>query len=194
RLKEWRKQFRRPLEPHEIARLQQLSGRIDDLWAEHTQWLTRDRALTEDELTVWPAAESDAPNIPRAEKEAIRRQGLFNEDSDLATPFRRLKLVMDYWCALWFWPIQEGASLPSREQWWMEVGAALEGNIVDVAPQAEIGLTPQLVEQVLVPQSQPTLDGFDAQLRLRGSGADATLHDRFGQLRISRLRQHFPRV
>ena len=40
---------------------------------------------------MWPAAESEAPNIPRREKEAIRRQGLFNEDGDLATPFRRLK-------------------------------------------------------------------------------------------------------
>jgi len=194
RLREWRKQFRRPLEPHEIARLQQLSARIDELWAEHTLWLARDRVRTEDDLTVWPAAESDAPNIPRAEKEAIRRQGLFNEDADLATPFRRLKLVMDYWCALWFWPIQESASLPSREQWWMEVGASLEGNIVDVAPQVEMDFTPEPVEQVLVPNSQPTLDGFESQLRLAASGAEVSLHDRFGQLRISKLRQHFPRV
>lgn len=174
RLKEWRRQFRRPLEPHEIARLQQLSTRIDELWAEHTQWLVRDRVRTEDALTVWPAAESDAPNIPRAEKEAIRRQGLFNEDADLATPFRRLKLVMDYWCALWFWPIQESASLPSREQWWMEVGAALEGNIVDLAPQAEMDFAPEPAEQVLVPNSQLTLDGFESQLRLAANSTGAT--------------------
>ena len=194
RLKEWRKQFHRPLEPHEIARLQQLSARIDELWPEHMQWLARDRVRTEDALTVWPAVESDAPNIPRADKEAIRRQGLFNEDADLATPFRRLKLVMDYWCALWFWPIQESASLPSREQWWMEVGAALEGNIVDLAPQAEMDFAPEPAEQVLVPNWQLTLDGFESQLRLAASSAEASLHDRFGQLRISRLRQHFPRV
>ena len=166
RLSRWRKEFCRPLEDHELSRLQQLSARIDELWAEHTQWLARDRARTEDDLTVWPAAESDAPNIPRREKEAIRRQGLFNEDGDLATPFRRLKLVMDYWCALWFWPIQKSADLPTREQWWMEVGAVLEGNIVDVAPQAQIDFAPEPAPQVLVPKPQPTLEGFDSQLRL----------------------------
>src|SRR5262249_22168650 len=129
RFSRWRKEFCRPLEDHEISRLQQLSVRIDELWAEHTEWLRRDRARTEDVLTVWPAAQSEVPNIPRRQKEAIRRQGLFNEDGDLATPCRRLKLAMDYWCALWFWPIQNSADLPTREQWWIEVGAVLEGNV-----------------------------------------------------------------
>jgi hypothetical protein len=41
---------------------------------------------------------------------------LLNEDGDLATPFRGLKLVMDYWCALWFWPITDSVTLPSREE------------------------------------------------------------------------------
>ena len=176
-LARWRKEFCRPLEDHEISRLQQLSARIDELWAEHTQWLARDRARTEDDLTVWPAAESEAPNIPRREKEAIRRQGLFNEDGDLATPFRRLKLVMDYWCALWFWPIQKSADLPSREQWWMEVGAVLEGNIVDMAPQAEIDFAPEPASAGLGPEAQPALEGFDSQLRLadeRGARACTT--------------------
>lgn len=194
RLARWRKDFCRPLEDHELSRLQQLSARIDDLWAEHGQWLARDRARTEDDLTVWPAAESEAPNIPRRDKEAIRRQGLFNEDSDLATPFRRLKLVMDYWCALWFWPIRKDGDLPTREEWWMEVGAVLEGNVVDVAPQPQIDFAPMPEPQILVPESQPALEGFASQLRLSAPGVTPTLHDRFGQLRISRLRQHFPRV
>ena len=32
RLKQWRKDFIKPLERHEIARLQQLSALVDDLW------------------------------------------------------------------------------------------------------------------------------------------------------------------
>lgn len=194
RLSRWRKEFCRPLEDHEISRLQQLSARIDELWTEHSQWLMRDRARTEDDLTVWPAPESAAPNIPRREKEAVRRQGLFNEDGDLATPFRRLKLVMDYWCALWFWPIQKSAELPNREQWWMEVGALLEGNIVDIAPQPQIDFTAEPSAEILVPEEQPALAGLDSQLRLAAAGMDVSLHDRLGQLRISRLRQHFPRI
>src|SRR5690606_20451807 len=93
------------------------------------------------------------------EKDAIRRAGLFNEDGDLATPFRRLKLVMDYWCALWFWPIAESARLPSREEWWTEVGAILEGNIVELQPQAELDLLQSAGPEPLVPEVQGDMFG-----------------------------------
>jgi len=198
RIKAWRKDFMRPLEPHELSRLQQLSARIDELWGEHAQWMARDRALTEDALTVWPAPESDAPNIARAQKEDIRRRGLFNEDSDLATPFRRLKLVMDYWCALWFWPIQGSATLPSREEWWMEVGAVLEGNIVDLTPQARMDFSapPQIIVPPvpLAPPVQPGFDGFETLTSLVVTPEQFGLLDKFGQLRISKLRTAFSRI
>lgn len=201
RIKTWRKDFMRPLEPHELSRLQQLSARIDELWAEHAQWMARDRALTEDALTVWPARESDLPNIARAQKEDIRRRGLLNQDSDLATPFRRLKLVMDYWCALWFWPIQDSANLPSREEWWMEVGAVLEGNIVDLSQQVQMDFSapqdvsvPPIPLVSLVPVVQPVFEGFETQLSLVISPEQPSLLDKFGQLRISKLRIAFARI
>ncbi len=200
RLKKWRKAFNAPLAHHEVARLQQLSAKVQELWDEHTKALVRDRARTEDPVDVWPhrkgsAAASTGP-VSRAQKEAIRRQGLLNEDGDLATPFRRLKLVMDYWCALWFWPITQSSTLPSREAWWMEVGAILEGNVVDITQQPELDLQPTEPQapQVLVPEVQPTLDGFETQLSLSAAAEQPNLHDKFGQLRISRLREHFPRV
>lgn len=200
RLRTWRKTFIAPLSSLEIARLQQLSVRVDELWAEHTEALERDRSRTEDVLAVWPHKEDSrsvgAGHISRAEKDTIRREGLFNEDGDLATPFRRLKLVMDYWCALWFWPIAESAQLPSREQWWMEIGAILEGSVVDVAPQLGFDLQPVESEQprALVPEVQGSLIGFETQLSLREPIAQPDLQDKLGQLRISKLRQHFPRV
>jgi hypothetical protein len=198
RLKQWRKDFIKPLERHEIARLQQLSAMVDDLWQQHATVLAHDREATEDPLPVWPAAETHVSISTRAAKEAIRKRGLLNDDGDLATPFRRLKLVMDYWCALWFWPIRGSGQLPSREQWWMEIGAILEGNVVDLTPQPQFDFE-------LTSAPQPELPGLASatQLSLLGPGqqtapvSDSTgpnLHDRFGQLRISRLREHFPRV
>lgn len=199
RLKKWRKTFNAPLANHEVARLQQLSAKVEELWAEHTQALARDRARTEDVLDVWPhkKGQQDDAHAPlsRAQKEAIRRQNLLNEDGDLATPFRRLKLAMDYWCALWFWPITESARLPSREEWWMEVGAILEGNVVDIAPQTTLDLLPATeAPQVPVPDVQPTFEGFETQLPLQQAADQPSLHDKFGQLRIKRLREHFSRV
>jgi hypothetical protein len=220
RLAAWRKEFNKPLESHEVGRLQQLSKCIDDLWAEHTAALARDRERTEDYLTVWPHDKFQAKSasspleqsarsysndskssdkfhaISRAQKEAIRRQGLLNADGDLATPYRRLKLVMDYWCALWFWPITQSATLPSREAWWMEVGAILEGNIVDLAPQQGLDLRPTEPEapQVIIPEVQSLLEGFEIQLPLSQAADQPNLHDKLGQLRISKLRQHFARI
>jgi hypothetical protein len=204
RLKKWRKAFNAPLANHEIARLQQLSAKVQELWDEHTKALVRDRARTEDPIDVWPhrkasrdaAADAAQVVVSRAQKEAIRRQGLLNEDGDLATPFRRLKLVMDYWCALWFWPITQSNTLPSREAWWMEVGAILEGNVVDIAQQPDLDLQPTEPQalQVLVPEVQPSFDGFETQLPLSQPAEQPNLHDKFGQLRISRLREYFPRV
>jgi hypothetical protein len=200
RLKAWRKDFTAPLEPHEIQRLRQLSTAIDALWIEHARVLAEDRARTEDPLAVWPATESDQARLTRTEKEALRVQHLFNRDDDLATPYRRLKLVMDYWCALWFWPITQSSSLPSREEWWMEIGAILEGNIVDVTLQHELDLDSSL-------QPSPVISGEKNQPHLLDAPGNAelfptssfipqpsSLHDKYGQLRISKLRKNFSRI
>lgn len=197
RLNAWRKEFVKPLEPNEINRLQQLSKQIDALWEEHITAMARDRDRTEDALSVWPhKPEEGKRTLSRAEKEDVRRNGLLNEDGDLATPYRRLKLVMDYWCALWFWPITQSATLPSREAWWMEIGAIVEGSVVDIAPQLSLSLNnsePQAT-QVIVPEVQVTMEGFETQLPLSQAADQPSLHDKLGQLRISRLREHMPRI
>jgi hypothetical protein len=80
----------------------------------------------------------------------------------------------------------------------MEVGAILEGNVVDLTPQPAFDF-------VRAAEPQPELPGLETttQLSLLGTGQQTAstsspngpnLHDRFGQLRISRLREHFPRV
>jgi hypothetical protein len=193
RLKIWRDAMKKPLEQHEINRLMQLSEAIDNLWTEHTNQVAEDRAKTEDPLALWPAPHVEESLSSRAQKEAVRTKGLLSEDDDYATPYRRLKLVMDYWCALWFWPITQSEYLPSREQWWMEIGAILEGNIVDLTPQVEMDFAETPAAKPLISEECPTLFGSD-QLFLTAPVAGPALHDKFGQLRITKLRQGFSRV
>lgn len=183
RIKAWRKEFTKPLAASEIKRLQQLSKAIDNLWAEHTRLMKEDRERTEDPLVLWPDEAGPAKLLSRAEKEKLRKQHVLNEDADIATPYRRLKLVMDYWCALWFWPITESASLPSRDQWWLEIGAILEGNIVDLAVQPDLPVVPEANKEPDAPSSL-----FSTDKELPG------LVDKLGQLRISRLRQNFTNI
>ncbi|MCP4468208.1 MAG: SAM-dependent DNA methyltransferase [Halieaceae bacterium] len=198
RLKVWKRQFLKPLNETELKRLRQLSARIDTLWRQHGEQLARDRDATEDMLPVWPDITAGRVTS-RMAKEKIRKDGMLSEDGDIATPYRRLKLVMDYWCALWFWPLDKVDSLPSRAQWLTEIGAILEGNIMDVDEQREFDLSegPARVEkQALVPETQDSL--FDEQsgeqMALSAEGRERALHDRYGDLRIKKLRNHFPRI
>jgi len=195
RIKVWRREWTKPLEAHEVGRLQQLSEQIDALWQEHVAALIRDRADTEDPLTVWPGHTEEAAGKSRALKEETRKKGLLNDDGDLATPYRRLKLVMDYWCALWFWPIRGSSELPSREQWWMELGAILEGNVVDLTRQ--VGFDFSVAEpapQALLPTVQDDMFGSVQPELSVAVPTPADLHDKYGQLRIKKLREHFPRI
>ena len=101
----------------EIEELESLSGQVDKLWALHTEQLGVDHRETEDPLPVW--GQNGAPAgkaTSNAWKDRIRAQGVLSEGTRTASPYRRLKLVMDYWCALWFWPIRESERLPSRQE------------------------------------------------------------------------------
>ncbi len=183
RIKAWRKEFIKPLAASEIKRLKQLSEAIDKLWAEHTRLMKEDRERTEDPLVLWPETAAATELLSRAQKEQLRKKHVLNEDDDIATPYRRLKLVMDYWCALWFWPITQSASLPSRDQWWLEIGAILEGNIVDLAIQPDLPVASEAAEPA------------DDLASLVDKASDLPgLKDKLGQLRISRLRKNFPNI
>jgi len=196
-IKTWKKPFLGRFSDIEIRRLQQLSGKVDTLWREHAQQLAKDRARTEDPLPVWPDT-SAAKITSRASKEATRKAGMLSEEADRATPYRRIKLVMDYWCALWFWPLDQALTLPSRTQWITEIGAILEGNVMEIDEQQEMDLSPEparVEQQFLVPEVQGALfDDQPGQLALAAPSQEKTLHDRYGDLRIKRLREHFPRV
>jgi hypothetical protein len=101
---------------------------------------------------------------------------------------------MDYWCALWFWPIHPQRRPAEREQWWLEIGAILEGNIVDLPPQGALDFSAAPEPQPLVPEVQARRCSAPYSPMLAYAPAPPNLHDKFGQLRISKLRDHFSRV
>jgi hypothetical protein len=130
-LSDWRKRALAPLEKSEISRLQRLSGDIEKLWKEHESLLRKAREKTRDQLSVWP--EPPAMTTPRstAEKDRILERELFSKDLRNSSPYRRLKAVMDYWCALWFWPIAEAELIPERDEWWMQLELIIRGDVYD---------------------------------------------------------------
>ena len=178
RIKAWRKAFCRPFTAEEIAELEALSVRVDELWALHTEQLARDRRETEDTLPVWGSEGSTRPRrTPNDWKDRIREQGVFSEGTRTVGPYRRLKLVMDYWCALWFWPIGEAARLPTRDEFLNEVSLVLKGSVF------QPGLGPNQTE-----------DLFGQEYAEHADEIARRITNEIGMLDLDRLFEQFPRL
>ena len=147
-IKDWQSGFAKAeLTPEQADYAVRLSQRIHELWVSYAQELAKIRERTTDPLTVWgqPAAKDPRvlqepwdlhPASPLEMKDKIYAQEKLSEGVTNAGAYRRLKLVMDYWCALWFWPITEAEHLPTREQFLQEVGAIL-GETEMLAPATQ---------------------------------------------------------
>lgn len=154
-VKKWRKAFCAPLTKDEIARAQKLTEAVEALWQQHATELARVRKATSDELHVWPDPAPNRAPTTTAQKDAIYQREMLSEQVRNASPYRRLKLVMDYWCALWFWPVDAASHLPTREEWWFDLEMLLLGNaslgggasgtdlFPDTLPQSNLDFTPE---------------------------------------------------
>ena len=109
----WRRQLRKPpsdkkSKGHKLSqlqRLQALSLRAEYLWSLVIERLRISEREISRPINVW-----GAENLPHAQ-EAIPRQKIVDDLTTPGTPYWRLKTVMDAWCALWFWPLDQAALL-----------------------------------------------------------------------------------
>ena len=69
--------------------------------------LEQDRKRTQDSFHLWGQNASSMFHRHPGKSDDIHRHGIFNTNARIASPYRRLKLAMDYWCALWFWPLDK---------------------------------------------------------------------------------------
>ena len=140
-IKNWRKEFCRPFEPHQLDILERLSTQIDKLWQTHVRDRQLLRTRTRDQWRLWqspaddhPKAETEnaKPLLSTQEKDRFFNKAILATEVRNSSAYRRLKLVMDYWCALWFWPIEKADLLPTREVYLLELQAILEGDVYEV--------------------------------------------------------------
>src|SRR5690606_19147905 len=147
RFRQWRKTFTAPLERSEITRVQAIAQAAEALWQQHAQELARVRRATSDELHVWPSTDANRAPTTTAQKDATFQREMLSEAQKNASPYRRLKLVMDFWCALWFWPLDKADDLPTREEWWFVLETVLLGNASLAASAGGSDLFPETMPQ-----------------------------------------------
>lgn len=130
RIKAWQKEFCAKYTDDDIEVLNKLSEIIDDLWMRTIYARQKVEQRTEDSLSVFGHDEGEyEEHLTIREKDTIYKNIYKSEGGDNASPYARLKAAMDYWCALWFWPIAQADLLPSRQQFFMELSLILEGGI-----------------------------------------------------------------
>lgn len=129
----WRKEFTKPFDAEQRATLETLSQKVEELWQEHTATLRAMRRKTTDPFDIY-GLHIDGAITSLDFKDRVLDQELHARGLDNTSAYRRLKLVMDYWCALWFWPIHEAEALPSRDEWLFDLENLLLGDTVAAGP------------------------------------------------------------
>ncbi|MFJ3929330.1 class I SAM-dependent DNA methyltransferase [Streptomyces sp. NPDC090029] len=107
----WRKAVTKSPTAKQTARLQGLARRAEYLWDLVVQRLTISEREISRRVDVWEA-EADWLRSPR---EAVPREKVLADLTAVDTPYWRLKKIMDAWCALWFWPVQEAGLLDGTD-------------------------------------------------------------------------------
>lgn len=127
-LNTWNKAFTAPYCDDDIETLKKLSKTIDKLWKDQISLRQQLEQQTHDSLSVFKFNddEPDSHTSIRTKDQMLRTM-YRSENAKNAGAYARLKFAMDYWCALWFWPIDKADLLPSRSEFLNDMYMILVG-------------------------------------------------------------------
>ena len=151
KMKTWNKNFTKPLSDDEILTLLRLSSTIDELWDNQIKLRKEVEQKTRDNFSVFGHTDTETDyHTTIRQKDKILSELYKSENMKNAGPYARLKFAMDYWCALWFWPIEKADLLPSRSEFLFDMSLILEGTItsVNIGSSANKGLISLFTEDL----------------------------------------------
>lgn len=159
RMKDWNKKFTAPYSADDLVTLQRLSDAIDELWKAQIDLRKEVGKKTQDSLSVFGYTDkAEDSHTTIRQKDKIFSELYKSEHMRNAGPYARLKFAMDYWCALWFWPIDQADLLPTRSEFLFDMSLILEGTtesvvVTDVATdkkhaRGQLSLFPTEMQQL----------------------------------------------
>jgi hypothetical protein len=160
-IRNWNRKFTSPFSDGEIKTVLRLSETIDELWEKQIKLRREIDEKTSDPLSIFGQHKTTHTlHTTIREKDMIYRRLYKSEEMNNAGPYARLKFAMDYWCALWFWPIDKAELLPTRSEFLVDMSFILEGTIDTfrtIAPEInsnQLTLFPSEAEQLVVKMSE----------------------------------------
>lgn len=141
-IKNWRNNFCNTYSDENIETLLRLSSTIDKLFEQQVKLRKELEEKTADYLPIFGKEDNrEISHITIREKDEIFKKIYKSEQMENAGPYARLKFAMDYWCALWFWPIDKADMLPDKDTFLAEMSLILEGGITSVTNKKNGQLT-----------------------------------------------------
>lgn len=109
----------------QITQLERLSQRIEELWGLALRRIRAAEEASRRAIPVWGAETTEGGEVTREQIE----ESLAEANS----AYQRLRLVMDAWCALWFWPVLPGDDVaPPTFHQWLETVQKILGTSLEV--------------------------------------------------------------
>jgi hypothetical protein len=121
----WRKDFCEPIKKSELEQLRKICNKVDELLAEFYRFQRSINLQTANRHNIFGA-------LKNSEQAAIdlrsydEKERLADQRNRHNAPYFKLKMVMDYWCSLWFWDVRDAIDLPNRQQYWQDIAEILE--------------------------------------------------------------------
>lgn len=129
-IKKWNKEFTKPYTGEEVNELMELSQTIDTLFKDQVELRHVINDTTQDVLSIYPETDKKVETRTTIrEKDRIYDKYYKSQHEKNAGAYARLKFAMDYWCALWFWPIDKADQLPNRTEFINDMYLILRGTI-----------------------------------------------------------------
>ncbi len=117
----WRKEFNAPLTADELRKMAMISREIDAHWHTLAEALRYVRQQSRNSYSIYMHPEE----IVRDFMDHTQRENTFKLVIDPDNPrskynqtgeFQHIRNIMNLWCALWFWPVEDADLLPTRQE------------------------------------------------------------------------------
>ena len=162
RVAAWRKLVKLKPSKKQVDELSGISQQAEVLWGLALKRLTVAERESARHIPLW--GQDGVDDVPPAVSRAEIEKSLADPDG----AYRRLRLVMDAWCALWFWPLTgEEVSPPTLEQWIAAAKALLGDARLATRRKSEYqeALSPSDEWEALADQETLVLAGAGAETR-----------------------------